>query len=393
MGKGSRTHMTDADAGRDRYGGCLLIESDATGFFRVEEIDGWWWFITPEGHGLVSMGMNHFDLAVLKHTDNIHVWRGRYGGSEDRYIREGIAQPLKEWGFNTIGWTEESVGGEWGNDRAPIRHSPEWTARQFRIADMPYCHSLHFADIEDFNSVPHYPDVSSDDFALWADYVARRSCVAMADDPMLIGYTLCPRPAFERRCRGSWADGLDLEKLADRQALADIVRRFYRIVSQSVRRYDPNHLIFGHRFGAPPDTPAWPLKIAADFVDVLCANWWMPSIASAQETLGRWYELTGKPILISDSAFLAPTELLGTPGGPCSTPSQAERGRAYQRFATEVASCPYLVGWHWCAFIENRARKSGIKNYLDEPYHDCVSRMAEFNRERLYSTRLAAQSP
>ncbi|SVB61944.1 uncharacterized protein METZ01_LOCUS214798, partial [marine metagenome] len=53
--------------------------------------------------------------------------------------------------------------------------------------------------MEDFNTHPYYPNVFSEDFEIWADYVARRSCVDMAEDSLLIGYTLCPRPAFQRQ--------------------------------------------------------------------------------------------------------------------------------------------------------------------------------------------------
>ena len=59
--------------------------------------------------------MNHFDLTLLKYPDNIHVWKTQYGDSEEQYLRPGIAQPLREWGLNTIGWTEEMVAGEWMN--------------------------------------------------------------------------------------------------------------------------------------------------------------------------------------------------------------------------------------------------------------------------------------
>ena len=377
--------MKVPDERLDRYGGWREVQAKATGFFRVQEVAGRWWFITPEGNGFISMGMNHLDLNVLKYPDNIHIWRERYGGSEERYIQEGIAQPLREWGFNTIGWTEETVAGEWMNPKTLIRHSPEWSHRQYQLAGMPYCHGLHFADIEDFGTNPHYPDVFSQDFQLWADYVARKSCVDMADDPLLIGYFMCPRPAFERQSPGSWADGLDLSDENDRKTLHETVLKYYQVVTESIRRYDSHHMILGNRFNSPSGTVDWCLEIAKDYVDVILANWWMSDLAGVTGTLDRWHELTGKPILIADSAFLAPTALRPTGSGPSFLPSQRARGEAYQRFATEALSTPYVLGWHWCAYIENRVRKSGLKSYLDEPYWDCVDLVREFNNQRLYS--------
>jgi len=95
--------------------------------------------------------------------------------------------------------------------------------------------------------------------------------------------------------------------------------------------------------------------------------------------------------LIADMSFLAPTELLKMPpSAPAYVPNQAARGQAYVRFNREILQRPYILGHHWCAFLENRTRKSGIKNYLDEPYWECVNRMKEFNLEHLYETALGA---
>jgi hypothetical protein len=35
----------------DRFGGTLSIQREATGHFCVEQVNGRWMFITPEGHG------------------------------------------------------------------------------------------------------------------------------------------------------------------------------------------------------------------------------------------------------------------------------------------------------------------------------------------------------
>jgi hypothetical protein len=91
-------------------------------------------------------------------------------------------------------------------------------------------------------------------------------------------------------------------------------------------------------------------------------------------------------------AFLAPTELLQfPPGAPTYVPDQAARGEAYVRFNQEALRRAHILGQHWCAFLENRNRKSGIKSYLDEPYWECVNKMKEFNLNHLYKTALGAR--
>lgn len=39
-----------------KYGGFPETKSRASGYFRVEKIDGKWWFIDPEGHYFISAG-------------------------------------------------------------------------------------------------------------------------------------------------------------------------------------------------------------------------------------------------------------------------------------------------------------------------------------------------
>ncbi len=380
----------DPDAQRDQYGGTEAIQTKATGFFRVEQIDGRWWFVTPEGHPFISMGMNHFDLSALKHADNIDIFRQRYGGDSDRFIQEGIAEPLRKWGFNTIGWTQESVCGRWLDPKTLTRHSNEWSPREFKVAGMPYVYNLHFADIEMFNSNPYYPDVFDPDFELWADYVARSVCVDVADDPLLIGYADVTVPAWTSKVPGAWAENLDLEKPADREKLEEIVRRYFEVTTQAIRRYDKNHLIFGPRFDHPPNTPHWIIKMAGAYFDALLCNLFV-TVKDVDSEVKQWNELSGKPVVLSDMAFLAPTELLKVrPGTAAYVPDQKARGEAYQEFSGQILARPFIIGFHWCAYLENRARKSGIKNYKDEPYQDCVERMQEFNLHRVYQSAFAA---
>ena len=381
-----------ADACRDAFGGTMIVRSKPTGRFYVEKIDGRWWFVTPEGNGFLSVGVNHMDLAALKYPDNIYIYRQRYGADTDRFIREGIAEPLRNWGFNTIGWTQELVGGTWMKPGSILRHSHEWTQPQFHIAGLPYVYNLKFAGIENFNTHIHYPDVFDKEFEDWADYVARSICVDMASDPLLLGYADVPVPAITVDKPGAWAEGLDLNDAGDLAKLERIVRRYFQVTTRAIRRYDSNHLIFGPRFGRPKDMPDWLLKLAGEYFDVLLMNRYVTA-EQVKTELARWHELSGRPVLISDMLYLAPTELLSVgKKAPCYVPDQKARGEAYATFAEAAFSQSFIVGLHWCAFLENRTRKSGLKNYLDEPYRDCVNRMRDFNRNWLYATALGKRS-
>jgi hypothetical protein len=109
-----------------------------------------------------------------------------------------------------------------------------------------------------------------------------------------------------------------------------------------------------------------------------------------EEDLSAWHVATGKPVLMADSAFLAPTDALRvSEGSPCYVPDQAARGEAYQRHARRMYANPLVIGWHWCAFGRSAGRKSGLLDGGDQPYEPCVSRMREFNRNHLYRVALS----
>jgi len=43
----------------DRFGGNTALTAKTTGGGRIEQIRNRSWFITPEGHGMVALGLNH----------------------------------------------------------------------------------------------------------------------------------------------------------------------------------------------------------------------------------------------------------------------------------------------------------------------------------------------
>ena len=368
----------------DRYGGYPGIRAEATGFFRVQRVLGRWWFIDPDGNAFISLGVNHIESSALKYPDNVHIWRERYG-SEERWLKEGVAARLRGWGFNTIGWTQEVVAPN-------AQHSPVWEVEQYQWAGMPYCHMLPFVNFATYERHPLYPDVFGPQFEQWVDYVARSYCTDMADDPNLIGYFYVDCPAWTGHAHGpSWADGLDLEDDTNVAELQRIATRYYTLLHDAIRRYDKNHLILGDRYDGKLGIPRWLLDAMRPTVDVLSIQYYAPWEDMAAD-LPRWHGTCGKPILLADSAFLAPTELLKvSKEARVYVPDQAARGEAYRNFAAAAFSEPYIIGWHWCAFIENRARRSGMVNYRDEPYHELVTRMRGTNREIYQVAQRAGQ--
>ena len=75
--------------GYDEFGGYKNTQAKATGFFHVEQIDGKWWFVDPDGHWFLSTSVNGIG------------GRGGRGGGARRWRRR--ATPVSCPGAWTIG--------------------------------------------------------------------------------------------------------------------------------------------------------------------------------------------------------------------------------------------------------------------------------------------------
>jgi hypothetical protein len=362
---------------KDRYGGFAGVSLKATGFFRLEGGGREWRLVDPEGHPFFIVGINHVDDASLKYDENIHIWRERYG-SREKWIRDCVVKSLKEWGFNALAWTKERVTIE-------FRHSPEWTPEEFRVAEMPYIPHMDFVSMESWNYQGFYPDVFSKAFEEWCDYQARYWCASLADDPFLIGYAYAARPRWVSHPRArTWVEDEDLESAAGRARLREIVRKYYETAHAAIRRYDKNHLIFGDllegKDTAPPGPFYQPEEVFDEmrpYVDVLSINWY-DRFEEQAATVDEWQRKVGKPVFLADSGFEAPTDLKPQTWDRIHVDTQEERGKAFCRFIDEAAATGYVIGWGWCAFMENKARRRGLKTLMDEPFSECTNIMAKY---------------
>jgi hypothetical protein len=149
-------------------------------------------FIDPHGTPFFSVGLNHIDPSALRYPENVDIWRTKYAASLERWLKEAVRPDLQRWGFNTAGWVQEVV------TRAPTnhRHPRSFTYEEYQWLDMPYCHMLPFADFHQWEAETKNPDLYSDDFAQWCDFVAKQDCAQFADDPKLIGYFYVDCPTW-----------------------------------------------------------------------------------------------------------------------------------------------------------------------------------------------------
>jgi len=352
------------------------------GFFGVAHEAGRWSLTDPSGRQFFSLGVNHAEETNLKYPVNIDIWRERYG-SREAWIADGVTRDLREWGFNTIGWTAECVAvgeidvNDWD---APFdaKHSAQWTAADFAVANMPYCVALPVAPMEGWNINPQYPDVFSKEWTDWCDFIARSIVGQHADDPNLIGYFLADVPGWAGHPTGAYFPGVALGD----SALGVVAERYYRTIHDAIRAYDRHHLILGDRYNGNREVPEAVLAAMGPYVDVLSIQYFPDASPEGYERmrvdLAHWHAETGKPVLIADIGNWCATE--ANPHRTSSLRDQCHRGQDYVSAFEAVVDEPWLVGWHWCAYVENFARGWGLKDPFDSAYGELVSQVADFNR-------------
>jgi len=390
---------------RTRWGSIVDNTVRATGFFRIEQIDGIWWLIDPEGGRFLSKGVTTvcFDQDRIQHTDRIpyaEACHRKYGGQAA--WRAAAARRLICWGFNSIGcWSDDEV--------ANAGPSP--------LATVPIVHfGTMFISRQSKNFQPAayngFPDVFDPNFEVFVRSKASQHCAERRNDPNIIGWftdnelrwgpdwlgpnelltvflnfpvaspgrrmattmlrqryrnfesfkavwnssahswdhfvTLAHHeqpfgPAQDTGRKESFDDDKNIAFQADCEAFAAAVaNRYFEAIGAAVKAADPNHLMLGCRFAIVPRRAV--IEAASRHLDVITFNCYDADPASVLDA----YAPTGKPLLIGEFSFRGDDSgLPNTNGGGLRVPTQADRARRFEHYVSVGLMQPQLVGYHW----------------------------------------------
>src|ERR1035438_4060716 len=249
-----------------RYGGYQGTRAKATGFFRVEKVDGKWWIVDPDGHYFYSAGVDCVTassgtspngrqglFAALppaaassggRAGASFYTWNlvRRYGADWSAPWTDLAVRRMLTLGFNTVGnWSDVRV--------ANVRRVPYTLTLGVRANGGPM----------------GVPDVYAPDFEQSAERAAVQAG-ARKDDPSLLGYFLgneLPWPGRESVAADAILAASDTplqRELKKYLAAGDTPDRrraflyqtygmFVDTVIAAFRKHDPNHMIIGLRFG------------------------------------------------------------------------------------------------------------------------------------------------
>ena len=408
---------------RDVYGGFASTKAKATGFFRVEQIDGRWWFVDPNGHLFYSAGVNGVgpgsgtrvtgreDLFAtlpepLPGFTNNFGGRGPGSGKQVNFFGANIqrrfgndwklpwaqitAQRFEAWGLNTTYGTGLSEA----LDQTPLNKPYVITLRGFQAG----------------NLIMGLPDVYATGFPKQVEAEAARQLAPHKNDPYLLGYFIGNEPPWPGResqfvdlvlqggaseMQNHFKDELAKGDTPERrrQLVLDAFARYLAVINAAVKQADPNHLNLGIRFGGTP--PDYVIALAKDF-DVYSLNkyrWEPPA-----DYLKKIYSLVHKPMLLGEFHIGVPGR--GLAPGLVQAMNQEERGVAYRYYVEHAAAHPEVIGTHWFQWIDQPAtgRPDG-ENYnigwvdvTDRPYTELIE-AAKVTHARLLDIHLGKIPP
>ncbi len=399
-----------------RYGGYCSTQAKATGFFRVESIDGKWWLIDPDGHLFFSAGVDTITPTV---TTSIQDRASIFAELPPKQLLPArISDASSKAGFHLWNVTRR-VGQEWGKPWVDLtvrrmqawglNTIANWSVKEITDAQrLPY--TLPLKQVETQQTYLSFPDVYSEEFLANSDTLAVEQCAPRKDDPFLLGYFVRNEPPWPKNeativdmilAGPETATRRELQKYL---ATGDTPERrtafFYRaykryveVINAAIRKHDPNHLILGVRFaGYAPDE----MIKASEVFDVFSLNEY--EYILNKEEVDKYYRLSGRPLLIGEFHFGVPGR--GLSAGLKQVRDQKERGVAYRYYVENAAAMPSVIGTHWFQWVDapNTGRGDG-ENYniglvdvTDRPYQEMIEAMQATHR-RLYAIHAGEEAP
>lgn len=401
----------------DKYGGVLSMKGSATGAFHLEKINGRHCLVTPDGHGFLSLGVNH--ISAIAHKSDVDLFTEKYNRDWTR-ISDAARDNLRRWEYNTAGYGSPQ----------PLRRTMPCMADSFLEKNSNYLPDSKF----------FYPDVFDPQVQQEAKNKLRYMCGQEKGNPNLIGYYWTDTPQWNlkrsRKKRGTdWVSAIRslpagapgkkryVEFLTDRHKdrlpegyhlqagsadellnetfqnvdwddplvaaddkafLRIIAREHYRVIGEETRRLHPGALIFGERY-LKGDHPDEVLEEALSYIDVLAIQPGGDKFDS--EFFDRLHEKTGMPILICDHQCS-----FATADYPKTMWKQLESedavGKAYAQYLRDAIEKPYIIGYHRCQYIDRFEKhpgvlKQGILRQDESPYEAMLKYIADANTEAI----------
>lgn len=391
-------------------------------FFSVEQQEGRWWFIGPDGTRFISKGVDTVRFTqdrARAGSSFLETALAKYG-SEQKW-REMVARQIFDWGFNTLGGdSDEQISSVPVNGRclayAPIINlGSRYVSR--KMGGSAWSQGL-------------FPDVFDPDFEVSINQMAQERCASKKDDLWLLGYFVDNELSWGPDWRGK--DELLIRFLAlpanapGRLAAIQLLRDRYQTVTKFNQTWAAQFGSWDELATAGPIKPPMEVKgvwvqnqeidrqskrgnpqyaaFLADcdaflaqaaeryfrithqaiktadpnHLDLGCRFAYVPArpvVSAAAKYVDvisfncyspdprdatEAYADFGKPVLIGEFSFKGrDSGLPNTRGAGPLVETQADRAEGFRTYVSWALSNPNLVGYHWFRYADQPKESAG----------------------------------
>ena len=170
-----------------------------------------------------------------------------------------------------------------------------------------------------------------------------------------------------------------------------IAEQWYRLHHDTIKKYDPNHLIIGDKHDVGYDKsvhmiPDGVLKAMGKYTDVLMIQSHSHYAEHHKVMLEELHQKSGLPIINGDHAYSCMTHKQVKTKG-IKLESQQAVANEYHRYMKNVmVNHPYMLGWWYCGYIEQWApagthfgQQCGFFTPFGEPRTDLLPMVKQAN--------------
>lgn len=166
----------------------------ATGYVHVKQIDGIWWFISPEGEKFISMGVNHVEPHLWLAPYNKETTLERYGSdmvNEKGYFNTD-GKAAKKWIDQQLETTKDLNFNTWGRHTHPDIKGSLYNNEIYYLAALQ---TGPLAGWRERNGEGPRPDVFSVDFYNFLNDRVETVCAEHRNNPNCLGYLYTDVPS------------------------------------------------------------------------------------------------------------------------------------------------------------------------------------------------------
>jgi hypothetical protein len=384
-----------------KYGGDTEVRSKATGYFYSEKIENRWWIIDPEGYRCWHVGVS--GVRPGNSDRNRKALSSTFGTVEKWIVQTD--RDLVNIGFNGVGCWSDIPLIQYDNkqNNTSLSYTMIWNFytnydKQRKKGSLKgTTFSVFDPEFETFcNELAKKLEETKNDSNLFGHFSDNELTFNenILDDYLSSGNS--EDPGYKAALYWLKQAGKSPEQISDSLRTAFqgyAAEHYYKVVSQAIKKYDPNHLYLGSRLHGKPKHNESIVKAAGKYCDIISINYygqWEPS----QKHFDEWMAWTNKPVLITEFYTKADDSGLGNNSGAgWRVKTQNDRGIFYENFCIRLLQMNNCVGWHWFRYMDNDptdttadpSNNDSNKGIVDNNYHyynPLIDHMRKLNMNR-----------